>query len=88
MAKINCALEPDGRLRVLRVIEFQPGDTIELEQAVEVLWQFPNIPGPVTAASKCLVVKNRFSPDHTIIQKSSHDQTIVQNVIPTPCPGN
>jgi hypothetical protein len=88
MAKINCALEPDGRLRVLRVIEFQPGDTIELEQPVEVLWQLPNFPGPVSAASKCLVVKNRFSPDHTIIQKSSHDQTVVQDVIPTPCPGN
>jgi hypothetical protein len=87
MAKIKCALEPDGRLRVLSVTEFQPGDTIELEQPVEVLWQLPNFPGPVSSASKCLVVKNPFSPDHTIIQKSSHDQTIVQNVIPTPCPG-
>ena len=80
MAVIKCKLEHDGRLRVLEVIEFEPCDTIQLEEALEVSWDFPGDiqDNPVSFASKCLAVKTKFPPKGRA----------VENVIPVPCPGN
>ncbi len=81
MAVIRCTLEEDGRLKVLEVIEFQPGDTIRLDEPVEVAWQIPKHPEhsrQLIAMSKCLAVKTAFAPE----------ELVIENVIPVPCPGN
>jgi hypothetical protein len=77
MALVKCMLEHDGKLKVLSVTEFQPGDTIELEEAVELCWN----QGPhksLISKGKCLVVKSRFYANDPALP----------NVIPNPCPGN
>jgi hypothetical protein len=84
MAVIKCKLEHDGRLKVLEVLAFEPCDTIQLDQEIQVSWDIQsnppgNPPGnPVSFASKCLAVKTRFASGGRA----------VENVIPVPCPGN
>jgi hypothetical protein len=84
MAVIKCKLEHDGRLKVLEVLAFEPCDTIQLDQEIQVSWDIQsnqpgNQPGnPVSFASKCLAVKTRFASGGRA----------VENVIPVPCPGN
>ncbi|MGD0298102.1 MAG: hypothetical protein ABSE86_13395 [Bryobacteraceae bacterium] len=78
MAVIKCTLEQDGKLRVLSVAEFQPGDTIELEEAIEVCWSLQGGYQPLISRGKCLAVKSRFSANDSAIP----------NVMPNPCPGN
>ena len=78
MAKIQCTLEIDGRLKVLRVIEFQPGDTIELDEPVEVAWHVKHGTPPVITKAKCAAVLTPFIPS----------ARAVENIIPNPCPPN
>ena len=78
MAVIRCTLDKGGKLKVVKVIQFQPGDTIELDEAVEVSWRIPSNTKPVISSFKCLAVKGCFS---------SNDSAL-PNVIPNPCPGN
>jgi|HubBroStandDraft_5_1064220.scaffolds.fasta_scaffold58052_2 hypothetical protein len=78
MAKIECSLERDGRLRVLRVLEFQPGDMILLDEPLEVSWQIGNGSPAVISKSKCVEVVKAFASNGRI----------VEHVIPNPCPPN
>jgi hypothetical protein len=77
MAKIECALERDGRLRVLRVKEFQPGDMILLDEPLEVSWHIGH-GSPAISISKCVEVVKAFAGNGRI----------VEHVIPNPCPPN
>ena len=78
MAVIRCTLEQGGKLKVVKVLQFQPGDTIELDQPVEVSWNIEGGQTPVIRAFKCMAVLTAF------------DGTggIVENLIPIPCPHN
>jgi hypothetical protein len=76
MAVIKCSLEKDGKLKVLEVIKFQPGDTIELDDPVEVSWRAEENSAPLITSFRCLAVRTPFGPE---VRYHS-------NVIPFPCP--
>jgi hypothetical protein len=76
MAVIKCTLERDGTLKVLEVIKFQPGDTIELDEPLELSWQIEKNSQPLITTYRCLGVRKPFSPEGRIIE----------HIIPVPCP--
>jgi hypothetical protein len=55
MAVIKCALKR-GKLKVIEVIEFQPGDTIKFDKIVPLFGK----------PSDCLNVKSPFTPGQTV----------------------
>jgi hypothetical protein len=78
MAVIKCTLAKGGKLKVLKVIKFEPGDTIELDEPLELSWRSEKGSKPIVRLSKCLAVQECFRPKDTALRY----------VIPNPCPGN
>jgi hypothetical protein len=77
MAVIKCTLGKGGKLKVSKVIRFEPGDRIELDRSVDIKWP-PDGGGHYHPyLTKCLQVWQPFEGT----------SSSTGNVIPTPCPG-
>ena len=76
MAVIKCTMQKGGKLKVVKVVQFQPGDTIELDEPIRVSWQIDNNPKPVVHVFKCMAVMTAFTETGRAINY----------VIPVPCP--
>lgn len=76
MAVIKCTMQKGGKLKVVKVTQFHPGDIIQLDKPLEVSWHIDNNPKPIIRAFKCMAVSKAFT----------ERDRVIEYIIPVPCP--